>query len=69
MELEHHAYERLLTLFHFDTQKVKPGVLHNYLHVVYLGIANESMMESDCLTETFEALLDGLINYIFGGAE
>lgn len=67
LDMEHLAYERLLKMFHFDTQKVKPGVVHNYLHAMYFGIANMSIMKSDTLDETFEALLEGLINYIFRG--
>ncbi len=66
-DMEHASYERLLRLFDIDTQKVKPGVVQNYLHTVYFGIANEGMLEKDCMGETFEALLDGLIHYIFGG--
>lgn len=68
MDMEHAAYERLLHMFRIDTQRVKPGVIHNYLHAVYFGVANESLMERDCLEDTFEALLSGLIHYIFGGA-
>lgn len=68
-EMEHAAYERLLRLFGFDTQRVKPGVVHNYLHTIYFGIANARIMEKDCIEETFEALLDGLISYIFGGTK
>ncbi len=67
IEMEHQAYEKLLNMFHLDTQKIKPGVVHNYIHAMYFGIANKSMMECDCLEDTFEALLNGLISYIFGG--
>lgn len=67
MEMEHATYERLLKMFNFDTQKVKPGVVHNYLHAMYFGIVNVRLMEADSLEETFEALLNGLIGYIFGG--
>jgi AcrR family transcriptional regulator len=66
-DMEHASYERLLRLLDIDTQKVKPGVVHNYLHTVYFGIANEGILDKDCMGETFEALLDGLIHYIFGG--
>lgn len=66
MEMEHAAYEHLLKLCQIDTQKVKPGVVHNYLHAIVFGMANIDLMEKDCLDETFEALLDGLIIYIFG---
>lgn len=68
LDMEHAAYERLLNMFHFNTQKVKPGVVRNYLHTMYFGIANVELMERDCLDETFETLLDGLIEYIFRGA-
>ena len=67
MEMEHAAYERLLKLCRIDTGKVKPGVIHNYLHAMYFGVANADLVERDCVDETFEALLDGLIAYIFGG--
>lgn len=67
MNMEHAAYERLLNMFHFDTQKVKPGVVHNYLHAMYFGIVNVGFMESECLDETFEAMLEGLMEYIFRG--
>jgi len=67
IDMEYTAYERLLNMFHFDIQRVKPGVIHNYLHAMYFGIANVKIMENDCLDETFEALLNGLIEYIFGG--
>ena len=67
MEMENEAYERLLNMFRVDTQRVKPGVVHNYLHAMYFGIANAELMEKDCLDETFEVLLNGLIEYIFGG--
>ncbi|MBB2183342.1 TetR/AcrR family transcriptional regulator [Lachnospiraceae bacterium MD1] len=67
MDLEHQAYEKLLNMFHIDTQKVNPGVVHNYLHAVYFGMANKNMMKSDCIDDTFEALINGLIIYILGG--
>ncbi|NLV37385.1 MAG: TetR/AcrR family transcriptional regulator [Clostridiaceae bacterium] len=67
MDLEHAAYERLLKMFNIDTNKTKPGVVYNYFHAMYFGIANKSMMDPDCFDETFEAMLNGLIVYIFGG--
>lgn len=67
MELEHTGFEQLLNQFKFDTQKVKPGVIHNYLHAIYFGIANVNLMEQDCMEETLEALINGVIVYIFGG--
>jgi hypothetical protein len=67
LDMEHAAYERLLRLFGFDTRRVKPGVVHNYLHTIYFGIASVGIMEKDCVEETFGALLDGLVSYIFGG--
>ncbi len=67
MQMEHHTYARLLNLFHIDTRSVKPGVIHNYLHAMYFGIANNGLMEIDCMDEMFEVMLNGLIVYIFGG--
>lgn len=67
MALEHNTYAKLLELCQIDTQKVKPGVIHNYLHTVYTGISNVDIMEKDCIDDTFEALLSGLILYAFGG--
>ena len=67
MEMEHASYEQLLKLCGIDTDRVKPGVIHNYLHAIYFGIANADLMEKDCIDDTFEALLNGLILYIFGG--
>ena len=68
MEMEHAAYEKLLQMYGIDTRQIKPGVIHNYLHAMYFGIANTSLMERDCMDDTFEALLNGLIVYVFGGA-
>jgi AcrR family transcriptional regulator len=67
MELEHNAYEQLLQLCRIDTRRVKAGVIHNYLHAIYFGIANLDLIEKDFVDATFEALLNGLIIYIFGG--
>ncbi len=65
IEMEHNAYERFLKLWEIDGKRVKPGVIHNYLHTMYFCIANADLMEKDCIDETFKALLDGLISYIF----
>jgi AcrR family transcriptional regulator len=65
LEMEHTAYERLLQLWEIDDKRVQPGVIHNYLHTMYFCIANAELMEKDYINETFEALLDGLIFYIF----
>jgi AcrR family transcriptional regulator len=67
MEMEHTEYELLLKQFNIDTQKVKPGVVHNYLHAIYFGIAYVNLMEQDCMEETLDALINGVIVYIFGG--
>ncbi len=69
LEMEHSAYEQLLALCRVDTQKVKPGVVHNYLHAIYFALANSSIMEKECMDDTFDLLLDGLMTYIFGGEE
>lgn len=65
--MEKAAYERLLKLCKIDTIKVKPSVIRNCLHAVYFGISSPYVMGAEYFNETFEALLNGLILYIFGG--
>lgn len=69
MSFEHEAYAKLITMCGLDTDVVKPGVIHNYLHVIYFGMSNKDMLEQDIHDETLEALLNGLILYIFGGTQ
>ncbi len=67
IKMEEEGYSRLLTAAGFDTDKVKPGVVHNYFHALYL-MKSSDLMIKDSVQETFEIMIDGLVNYIFGGA-
>jgi len=59
---------RLLTVAGVGIQKVTPGVVHNYIHALFLMMCSDLMIEED-LQETFECIMDSLVNYIFGGAQ
>jgi len=64
-EVEKEMFEKLMIKAGIDTQKVKPGVVHNYLHALYLVMGSDLMIEDD-LPETFELVMDNMISYIFG---
>lgn len=66
-QLEKEGYRRLMTLAGINTQTVKPGVVHNYFHALYL-VKSSGMMLKEDVQETFERMVDGLVLYIFGGA-
>ncbi len=65
---EKDMYEKLLIMAGIDIDRVNPGVVHNYFHAVYLVMSSDLMIK-EALPETFDRMLDGLISYIFGGAE
>ena len=67
-EIEKEMFEKFMIKAGIDIQKVKPGVVHNYLHALYLVMGSELMIEDD-LPETFELIMDNLISYIFGGSK
>lgn len=67
-QLEAENYEKLLTLAGIDTCKVKPGVVHNLLHAMYMTMS-EGLMVRESMEETFSVMLDCLIRYIFGGIQ
>lgn len=60
-------FEGILRLFGIDTKKVKPGVVHNYIHVLFLMKSSEYMADED-LQETTDLIIESLISYVFGGA-
>jgi len=64
-QMEADMFEKLLRLAGIDTLKVKPGVVNNYVHTMYLMMGSDIMMKND-LPETFECIMDSLISYIFG---
>ena len=66
-QIEVALFEKLLRLVGVDMVSIKPGVVHNYIHTLYLTMSSDLMTAAD-LPETVDLLTDGLIAYIFGGA-
>jgi len=66
-QIEVALFKKLLRLVGVDTVSIKPGVVHNYIHSLYLTMSSDLMTAAD-LPETVDLLTDGLIAYIFGGA-
>jgi len=65
-EVEEGMYKHLLLIIGVDIEKVKPGIVHNYVHMLYSMKGNGLMTQED-LQGTFDLMLDNLINYISGG--
>ena len=63
--MEQKAFAGLITLAGKDTATVKPGVVHNYIHTMYFAISDDAITQ-EYLQETVDAMLEGLLNYIFG---
>ncbi len=66
-ERERAEFEKLLRLANIDTEKVRPGVVHNLIHALYLVRASDLMIK-DSVQEASGVLLDAFLMYIFGGA-
>ena len=64
--MEQRAFAGLITLAGRDVQAVKPGVVHNLLHAIYMARSEMMMVEED-ISETFDILLRCCLQYIFGG--
>ena len=67
-QMEVELFEKMLKLAGADTARVKPGVVHNYIHTLYLMMSSD-LMTADDLPETVELITDSLISYIFGGMQ
>jgi len=65
-EAEVNMYGKLLITFGINTQKVKPGVVHNLMHIMYMIMQSDLMIKED-LPKTKELLAESLLSYIFGG--
>ena len=65
-QMETALFEKMLLLAGEDTTKVKPGVIHNFVHTLYLLMGSDLMVKED-LSDTFEGIIDSLISYIYGG--
>jgi AcrR family transcriptional regulator len=66
-QLEVGLFEKMLCLAGVDTTKIKPGIVHNYIHALFL-INGSDLMMKETLEETVDLITDSLIFYIFGGA-
>lgn len=60
--------KNLLVMGNIDTEKVKPAVIHNYLHIIFLTKLSDLMIE-DVRDETIKNLTTMLLEYIFSGAK
>ena len=66
-QMEADLFGGLLQLAEIDTKKIKPGIVHNYVHALFLMMSSDLMTEDD-LPETVDLITDSLISYIFGNA-
>jgi len=60
-------FGELMELSGADKKKFKSGIVHNYMHTLYLMMECDLMIDDD-LPQTFDLIMDSLIQYIFGGA-
>jgi len=58
------AFERILRMLGRDTGRVKPTVVHNYIHAMYLASINHAMI-IEAMMETIDVMVEGLLHYIF----
>jgi len=66
-QMEVELFEKMLKLAGADTARVKPGVVHNYIHTLYL-MMNSDLMTTENLLETVDLITDSLISYILSSA-
>ena len=64
-QMEYLAFEGLITLAGLDLSKVRPEVVHNYIHAMYFSLSDGSMMPEH-LDETIDVMMNGLLSYLFG---
>lgn len=64
-QMEYRAFESLIVLAGLDTAKVKPDVVHNYIHAMYFSVSDGCMMPEH-IDETVAVMTDGLLYYLFG---
>ena len=63
-QMEYSAFENLIILAGLDPMRVKPDVVHNYIHSMYNLTIDNAMMKEN-LSETISVMLNGLLKYIF----
>ena len=66
-QMESDLFGGLLKLAGINTEKIKPGIVHNYIHALFLMMSSDLMTEGD-LPETANLIADSLISYVFGDA-
>jgi len=64
-QMEAELFRELLQLASINTEIVKPGVVHNYVHALFLMMGSDLMTEAN-LSETMDLITNSLISYIFG---
>lgn len=64
-QMENELFSGLLHLIGVDTEVVKPGVVHNYVHTLFLLMSSDLMSAED-LPETLALVTESLISYVFG---
>jgi AcrR family transcriptional regulator len=65
-QMEAAMFEKMLRLAGANTEKVKAGVVHNYIHTLFLISGSDLMIEEN-RKETVDMITKSLITYIFGG--
>jgi len=65
-KIEEAMFERLLVAAGIDIEKVKPGVVHNYIHAIYLTMGSDLMIKNE-VPETCDQMMNSLTSYICGG--
>jgi AcrR family transcriptional regulator len=63
-EMEEGLFEGIMRMGGIDTDEVKPGVVHNFVHTLFLISASELMAKED-LQETLRLITESMIAYIF----
>jgi AcrR family transcriptional regulator len=63
-QMETDLFEGILRMGGFDTSVIKPGVIHNFVHSLFIISASELMAKED-LPKTIELITECMIDYIF----
>ncbi len=65
-QIEERLFTDILRFAGLDTAKVKPGIVHNYVHAMFLARSSDLMVKDD-LAETIDLMMGSLVAYLFGG--
>ena len=64
-QMETEMFTNMLHMAGVNTEVVKPGVVHNYVHTLFLLMSSDLMTAED-VPENVELLMESLVTYIFG---